>query len=451
MNFLIKKFSPIILLISFFLLIYTFYKSELVLNGDYRNYYKTYYLISLILIFFSIISFFLSNNIKQYLIISFLSSIVSLYFFEGYLTIKDHNSKNLLSEDQISKDQISKEQIFEKQTGKRWDKRKKLEIYNEMKRNDKKIVVVVSPGSHLDKNNNTIIPLSGISNSNTIYCNENGYYSIYQSDRYGFNNPDKEWDKKKIEYLLVGDSFAHGACVNRPNDITSILRSLTKKSALNLGYGGNGPLIEYATLREYLNSNVKKVLWLYFEGNDFTNLDKEMNDKILINYYNDLFFTQNLKLKQNEIDDLGLDIIKNREKEKRKSKKKFKFELFKYIKITNTRILIFPKPVSGPTPTTEFKKILKLAKNFTTKNNSKLYFIYLPQYYRYNSVKPNNTNYYLVKKIIEELNIPFIDINKEVFEKEQDPLKLFPFKKNGHYTVEGYKKIAETIYKFTKD
>ena len=320
-----------------------------------------------------------------------------------------------------------------------------------MKRNDKKIVVVVSPGSHLDKNNNTIIPLSGISNSNTIYCNENGYYSIYQSDRYGFNNPDKEWDKKKIEYLLVGDSFAHGACVNRPNDITSILRSLTKKSALNLGYGGNGPLIEYATLREYLNSNVKKVLWLYFEGNDFTNLDKEMNDKILINYYNDLFFTQNLKLKQNEIDDLGLDIIKNREKEKRKSKKKFKFELFKYIKITNTRILIFPKPVSGPTPTTEFKKILKLAKNFTTKNNSKLYFIYLPQYYRYNSVKPNNTNYYLVKKIIEELNIPFIDINKEVFEKEQDPLKLFPFKKNGHYTVEGYKKIAETIYKFTKD
>ena len=52
-----------------------------------------------------------------------------------------------------------------------------------------------------------ILPLSGISNSETIHCNENGYYSIYQSDRYGFNNPDEEWDKKEIEYLLVGDSF----------------------------------------------------------------------------------------------------------------------------------------------------------------------------------------------------------------------------------------------------
>ena len=59
---------------------------------------------------------------------------------------------------------------------------------------------------------------------------KNGYYSIYESDRYGFNNPDDEWDVGEIEYLLVGDSFTHGACVNRPNDIASVLRSSFKKS-----------------------------------------------------------------------------------------------------------------------------------------------------------------------------------------------------------------------------
>ena len=53
------------------------------------------------------------------------------------------------------------------------------------------------------------LPLSGFSNSKIIHCNENGYYSIYDSDRYGFNNPDVEWNKKKIKYLLVSDSFAH--------------------------------------------------------------------------------------------------------------------------------------------------------------------------------------------------------------------------------------------------
>ena len=112
----------------------------------------------------------------------------------------------------------------------------------------------------LKKQNYQLFPLSGISNSETIHCNENGYFSIYQSDRYGFNNPDYEWDKKEIEYLLVGDSFTLGACVNRPNDIASVIRALSHKSVLNLGYNDNGPLIEYAVLREYLNSNVKKVL-----------------------------------------------------------------------------------------------------------------------------------------------------------------------------------------------
>ena len=84
------------------------------------------------------------------------------------------------------------------------------------------------------------------------------------------------------------------------------------------------------------------------------------------------------------------------------------------------------------------------------KNNSKLYFVYLPTYHRYTKTY-DNTNYNLVKSIVTELKIPFIDMHKEVFEKEQNPLKLFPFELFGHYTIGGYKKIAETTYKFTKD
>ena len=77
MKLLIKKFSSIILTISFLLLIYTFYKSEIIWNGDNRNYYKTYYLISSILICFSIITFFLNEKIKEYLIISGISLVLS--------------------------------------------------------------------------------------------------------------------------------------------------------------------------------------------------------------------------------------------------------------------------------------------------------------------------------------------------------------------------------------
>jgi len=440
MNLLKKIFSPTILTISFLFLIYTFYKSEIYWDGNKRSYYITYYLISSILIFLSIITFFIDQKIKEYLIIFSITSVISFYLFEGYLTFKEQ-----LSTEQPLRDQLLKEQLYEKQTGNKWDKRSKLEIYKDLKKTNNEIVVTVAPTNYIN-NNQSIFTLSGISNSKTIFCNKIGYYSIYQSDRYGFNNPNTEWDKKEIEYLLVGDSFTRGICVNRPNDISSVLRTLSNKSVLNLGQSGNGPLIEYATLREYLNKNVKKVLWIYFEGNDLEDLVIEKKNNILINYLNDLNFTQNLKFKQNEIDDLAINLIKERER-KRES---FKNKLIKFIKIYNTRILILEAPTLAPKPVQEFKKIIQLTKELVEKNNSKLYFIYLTGYSRYKT-NYDNTNYNLVKNIISELNIPFIDIHKEVFEKEQNPLKLFPFELYGHYTAEGYKKVSETIYKFTKD
>ena len=69
MNLLKKKLSLTILTISLLLLIYTFYKSEIISDGNSRNYYKTYYLISSILICFSIITFFINEKIKGHIIV----------------------------------------------------------------------------------------------------------------------------------------------------------------------------------------------------------------------------------------------------------------------------------------------------------------------------------------------------------------------------------------------
>lgn len=302
MNLLKKIFTPTILTISLLLLFYTFYRSEIISDSNNRNYYKPYYLVSSILICFSIITFFINQKIKEYSIILGISLVVSLYLFEGYLIFKEQ-----LSKEQRSKEQLLKKQLYKKQTGKTWDTRDLLNVYKKLKKINNKISYTVPPSFFPTAQ---IFTLSGVSNTETIYDNENGYYSIYQSDRYGFNNPDEEWDKKEIEYLLVGDSFTHGCCVNRPNDISSVLRILSNKSVLNLGYGGNGPLIEYATLREYLNTNIKKVLWVYYEGNDLDDLKNERENNILVKYLNDLNFTQNLKFEQNKINSLLLNKIK---------------------------------------------------------------------------------------------------------------------------------------------
>ncbi len=435
MHFFKKIFSPICLLISSLLLFYTFFKSEIYWDGEKKDYYTIYYIISFICLIFSIFTFFLSQKIKEYLIIFTFSFVISLYLFELYLNL-----------DLVDFD---KHRIYKKQTGKKFEVKTRFQIYEELKLKNNLIKPVVSPKYCLEKDCE-LFPLSGISNSETIFCNELGYFSIYESDRYGFNNPDFEWDKNEIEYFLVGDSYTHGACVNRPNDIASILRTLSNKSALNLGYGGNGPLIEYATLREYSDLNIKNIFFIYYEGNDLFELDLELQNKTLNNYLKDLNFTQNLKEKQNLINESVNNTI-NEVVEIKKLAKSFKLKLFKFLKMYNLRVSIFKPPNKKPRlRQTELKKILKLADDLANQNGSNFYFVYLPEYKRY-TTKYDNEYYLMIKDIIKELNISFIDIHSEVFKKEKKVLKLFPFEKIGHYNEEGYKKVAETLYQFTKD
>ena len=315
MEYLKKIFSPILLLISLLLFIYTFNRSEFYWDGIMRDYYLIYYILSSLLFFLSFVSFFISSKIKEYLIILGMCSVVSLYAFEGYLTYKNSYYQNIKE----------KKKIYEKTTGNKFDTRPRLKVFEDLKKIEKNVSVKVSPQNWL-KNNLKIFPFSSVSNSTTVYGIENGYYFIYKSDRFGFNNPDDEWDSEEIEYLLTGDSFVHGANVNRPNDLSSVLRTLSNKSVLNLGYSGTGSLIHYASLREYLSPNVKKVLWFYFEDNDLVDLDNEIKNNILINYLNNPTFSQNLKLRQDEINILVGNLISKGEHER-----------FKFLKLYETR------------------------------------------------------------------------------------------------------------------
>ena len=439
--FLRNNFSLFFFAFSIFFIFYTIYKSELLSNGLNVNYYK-YFIVSIIFLFLSILSFYFNQKIKDYFIIILVSTVLSLYFFETYLFVIENFSK---------KERLS----FIKKT-KGNDTRSSMEVYEDLKKKYKNIPISFQP-NHLTNlenyNDLKILYFTNKSYSKTVACNENGYYMIYDSDRFGFNNPDSEWEKKEIEYLLVGDSFTFGACVNRPDDIASVLRNLTTKSVLNLGWPGSGPLTEYAILREYLRPNVKKILWVYFE-NDLFDLRKELTDEMLKKYFKDLKFTQNLKLRLEEIDNIQnqateMQIKSEKTKEMGGVYKFYGFASF--VKLIKTRNFINRKIFNNyQIPLNEFKQILKMTKDLSSKNNSDFIFVYLPGY---ESIRSNykHKNYKHIKKILEELNIPFIDIQKEVFQKQQNPLKFLPdIRLNNHYNVEGYKIVSETIYKLTK-
>jgi hypothetical protein len=341
-----------------------------------------------------------------------------------------------------------------------FDTRSRAEIFYDLKKKNHDVVLSVYPYVFLKDQNQSIFPLSGISNKETIFCNENGYYAIYNSDRYGFNNPDKIWDNQKIDYLIVGDSFAQGMCVNEPDNFSGNLKRITKKNIINLGMSGNGPIREFATIKEYMAIKKPKiVLWFYFEGNDLTDIDDEVKNNILSKYFLNNTFTQDLRNKQNIIDKKLSKKMFEKLNEDYETRQVINNSYFlRFLKLYTLRnyleSLVSIKKDKNPKQedVNKLKKILISAKKFIEdEHGAKLYFIYLPTYIRYsNSIKNNNDNLFLygeVKKIVKELNINFIDVNKDVIGVSKQPLSFFPFGMSGHYSVYGYKIISEFIAK----
>jgi hypothetical protein len=339
----------------------------------------------------------------------------------------------------------------------------KFEIYKKLQVHNKEIVINYSPPSEVINEQLNLHPLSGISNRMTIDCNENGYFSIFSSDRFGFNNKNSNWDLKNIDLLLVGDSFVNGACVNYKDTINGNLEKIKKNlKILNIAKGGNGPLSEYAALREYLPYvNPNKIVWFYFEGNDLENLNDELKNSILSKYINDFNFSQNLFYKQNSIDNFLNEHLKSeiqyREKNIKKKNKIIDFiKLNKLIRFKNEKIYnikLYYNKKNKNYIFNQFSEIIFFASELAKNKKSEFYFVYLPDLRRY-SDSENKKNLFYKEEIIEivkKLKIPIIDLDKELFAEQIEPLLLFPkVIPPVHYNEKGYYLVSRIIAKKLK-
>jgi hypothetical protein len=147
-------------------------------------------------------------------------------------------------------------------------------------------------GSKVVLDGEPVLPLSVVPGGVGFYCNESGRYPAFATDRYGFRNPDTAWNAPG-GLLIVGDSMAMGSCLPAEESFAGLLRE-ARPQLLNLSVGSNGPLMELATLVEYLpTAQPRQVLWVYFE-NDLEDLLRDAANPILRRYAADPRFSQRL-------------------------------------------------------------------------------------------------------------------------------------------------------------
>ncbi len=452
-NFL-EKLKFFQLAIFFLLSIYSLF---LFFINSFAIKYILYFVIFFILFFINLLFIYLREKLKvfyEYYTIAIITSLFTFYLIEGYLIFNNYNLDPKIRNSKLAKDE-----------GKTFDLRTKYEVY----KNDIEQKVDSVPSLHptnwtkqngFSLGNKNIFPLSGISKKLTIYCNENGYFLKYMSDRYGFNNDDKLWDKQD-KNIVIGDSFGHGACVHNKFNIPTTLSRKLNSNFINLANGGNGPLTELASLIEFIDLiKPEIVVWLYFEKNDiFQDLEKEILSPILLSYLND-GFSQDIIYKQSKINDLLTKHIPDIEKQyldKTNKSNLNKILDFAKLSITRNTVLklvlneneIFKKNIDKNKKSLFFQIISK-AQRISKNNNSKFFVVYVPSVARYmkeyDEIEHNQIFYR--KKIIDEFNqrkFKLIDLHEYIINNFDNPLELYPYNYWGHFNEIGYSQISNYI------
>ena len=440
--------NHLLIISSFFLIFFFLYKSGVAREENINSKFIDYSVFFLIIFFIFFGLQFTNKNFKNNSLIFILSIIISIYFLEVLSTFVFKNRFSYSSHNEIKKKYYKKinkiTPIYSP-----FEKRKQLQSQGKLDVNTEVMHVIRSKDVE-DKN---IFPLAGLSKKKTIFCNEKDEFALYLSDRYGFNNNDKLWDDK-VQIILMGDSFGHGACVNTEESIAGKLNE-NNISTLNISYSGNGPLKTLGSLVEYgTKKKAKNYIWLYFEGNDLLELSREANDKFLKNYLNKNY-SQNLIDKQLQIDELHNKIIFKKIKEKKLETGGGENKLSKiisFLKFYNLRMnLNINNPFVSNNKTLElFEQTLFRVKKIVEEQESKITFVYLPMYLRYDYTllpKANLQNKENIINIFKRNEFDLIDLDKIYFSKLPEPLEAFPLKLNGHYTEKTYEDIALILKK----
>ena len=456
-----KKFK-----INLFFKILIFYFSIIILYGCFKlsnlnNIYqgKLYILAIIVSIFFIFIFVWiikkLNDNVKINITISCITFFICLlsleiYLFYGMKTYYVDRDQKLVNA--AKKAGVTIDLVIDK-----------TEIQKKYKINNNEELHLWTGGhSFLNEkvlskasNEKNILPLGALANKKILLCNENGYYLIYQSDKHGFANNNKFYNKENLKIMMVGDSYTEGACVHSEENIQYLLNQ-ENIGSVSFGKGGNSSLLNLATLREYvLNYKPPVVLWMHYE-NDIDGIESEFKNPILLNYLNNKNYTQNLISRQNEIDRIILESKKERQKVIDKETNEgdklnifYKNIFFSTIKFTKTREIIKIAIVNYKKSRinyTKFKKIINSANNSIKEYGGTMYFVYLPSYYNFNKNINFSTKIIHVLEIINNINIPIINI-QETFQSHENPMKLFPFGQFAHYNKAGYELVTKTIIK----
>ena len=338
-------------------------------------------------------------------------------------------------------------------------------LNKKIKKNSSKIYLNFGSYKLLDNLNLNNLPLSGYNQAKILLClNEYNKPIYYNSDKNGFNN---EIYQEQNDILLIGDSYVQGMCVKNSENFNGQFKKFDFNTT-SLGVGGNGPLLEYATFKEFKSQyKFKKLILFITPDNDFYDLSNEINNKILINYLLNKNFLQDLsnKDKKNEKKNILNEYFNN--KTKRFANDFLSVYHFNLKEIGNLIENVFSKKIKEDYFYLQNEKIDEVFFEIIKHFNDYLTYQNIDFYIVFNSVTPNilypsnlesrkykkllDIKVSKIKELLDENQIKYLDYTQFLLKNYNKNNINFVFKKINnrwdHYTEKGYYTLTSNIVK----
>jgi len=294
-----------------------------------------------------------------------------------------------------------------------------------------------------------LLPLSNVSSTTVVECNEGNGFLVFRSDEFGFNNP-PGLASGPVDIAIIGESLALGHCVPPSTSAVDRIRNRFPRT-VNLGITGSRVLAQLGVFREYVEPLEPPVI-VWFLNLNAAEARDEGSQPLLTRYLNDETFSQHLRERQHDVDEFQRDFVVplqlGRDAMLREKRDDLAFPLDRVIKLREVRSLIdfgslLPQAPQAP-DLSHFDRALAQVVDKARGWNGQVILVLLPSYETVTQSPQSVARYEAILGAVDPSMVGLVD-GVALFDEQRDKPSLFTLRIDNHPSERGHAVLADAV------
>lgn len=300
------------------------------------------------------------------------------------------------------------------------------------------------------------LPLTNVSNTYVVECNEGPGYLQFRTDELGFNNPPGV-ALRPVDIAIMGASFALGHCVPPSASAAALIRARYPRTA-NFAVTGSRVLSQLGVFHEYVTA-LEPAVVVWFVHANYADPRHEASQPLLTKYLNDPSHSQRLRQRQSEVDSFVRELLvplntQQDEALRRELDAARRFPLERVIKLSEIRKLADlgtalqrppPQPILG-----HFERAIAHVAETLRSWGGRLIVVIVPNYEITTKLPRSVAQYEAIRRVLDDSAVRVVD-GVALFDGQVDISGLYTLRSSNHPSERGHALLADAVVAAVQD